>query len=569
MFYSILFPTREQHSEPRQTDAPDCFKDLNLDQIFAPILKAKKEFKLESFFFTALHDPEVILYRQDVMRELESDELRALFAGFSKTVYDLGRYMDTIRKALTSNDSWNNNYLTRGHMLDYAERYCLTVSALSEGLSKLALRSAGLRGFAEYLQAYCASESCAGLCAHVKRLRDELSTIEYCMLIKNGTIHVRKYEGQPDHSRQILAVFEKFRQGDVKNYRQKLPEEPYAAHVEAAVLKMLADLYPDIFADLNSFCSNYFHFDDETILRFSREIQFYLSWLDSVCPLRQTGLPFNYPKLCNTPEHLYDLDGFDLALAAVTREKTVTNDFVLNAPEHIMVITGPNQGGKTTFARAFGQVHYARVSTDSEEQLTSYEAQVDYYTKYIQGRPDWEFIEVYTDEGISALNTKKREGFNRMIADALAGKIDLIVTKSVSRFARNTVDSLTTVRQLKEKGIEVYFEKENIWTLDSKGELLITIMSSLAQEESRSISENVTWGQRKRFADGKVSIPYGQFLSQRRGRSAGNRSGRSQNSTGYLPDVPGRYVHQCHRQTADGARYPHTEWQNKVDASDH
>lgn len=160
---------------------------------------------------------------------------------------------------------------------------------------------------------------------------------------------------------------------------------------------------------------------------------------------------------------------------------------------------------------------YARVSTDSEEQLTSYEAQVDYYTKYIQGRPDWEFVEVYTDEGISALNTKKREGFNRMIADALAGKIDLIVTKSVSRFARNTVDSLTAVRQLKEKGIEVYFEKESIWTLDSKGELLITIMSSLAQEESRSISENVTWGQRKRFADGKVSIPYGQFLGYRKG----------------------------------------------------
>ncbi len=160
---------------------------------------------------------------------------------------------------------------------------------------------------------------------------------------------------------------------------------------------------------------------------------------------------------------------------------------------------------------------YARVSTDSEEQITSYEAQVDYYTKYIQGRSDWDFVEVYTDEGISALNTKKREGFNRMIADALAGKIDLIVTKSVSRFARNTVDSLTTVRQLKEKGIEVYFEKENIWTLDSKGELLITIMSSLAQEESRSISENVTWGQRKRFADGKVSLPYGQFLGYRKG----------------------------------------------------
>ena len=106
---------------------------------------------------------------------------------------------------------------------------------------------------------------------------------------------------------------------------------------------------------------------------------------------------------------------------------------------------------------------------------------------------------MYTDEGISGLNTKKRDGFNEMIFDALAGKIDLIITKSVSRFARNTVGSLVIIRKLKDKGVEVYFEKENIWTFDSKGELLLTIMSSLAQEESRSISENVTWGQRKGF----------------------------------------------------------------------
>ncbi|MBQ2824716.1 MAG: recombinase family protein, partial [Clostridia bacterium] len=160
---------------------------------------------------------------------------------------------------------------------------------------------------------------------------------------------------------------------------------------------------------------------------------------------------------------------------------------------------------------------YARVSTDSEEQQTSYKAQVDYYTNYIARNPDWEFVEVYTDEGISAVNTKKRDGFNRMIKDALDGKIDLIVTKSVSRFARNTVDSLVAVRNLKNKGVEVYFEKENIYTLDSKGELLITIMSSLAQEESRSISENVTWGQRKRFADGKVTMPYSSFLGYKKG----------------------------------------------------
>lgn len=183
----------------------------------------------------------------------------------------------------------------------------------------------------------------------------------------------------------------------------------------------------------------------------------------------------------------------------------------------IPAYTRPSAAGPVGLPAKKRVAGYARVSTDSEEQLTSYEAQVDHYTRYILSKEEWTLVEVYTDEGISATNTKKRDGFKRMVADALDGKIDLIITKSVSRFARNTVDSLTTVRQLKEKGVEVYFEKENIFTLDSKGELLITIMSSLAQEESRSISENVTWGQRKRFADGKVSMPYKQFLGYEKG----------------------------------------------------
>lgn len=160
---------------------------------------------------------------------------------------------------------------------------------------------------------------------------------------------------------------------------------------------------------------------------------------------------------------------------------------------------------------------YARVSTASKEQATSYEAQVGYYTQLINSRADWMLAGVYTDEGITGTSTKHREGFKTMVADALAGKIDLIVTKSVSRFARNTVDSLTTVRELKEAGVEIYFEKENIWTLDAKGELLITIMSSLAQEESRSISENVRWGIKKRFADGHVFMPYPNFLGYDKG----------------------------------------------------
>lgn len=162
---------------------------------------------------------------------------------------------------------------------------------------------------------------------------------------------------------------------------------------------------------------------------------------------------------------------------------------------------------------------YARVSTDSEEQLSSYEAQVEFYTRYIKGNPGWEFVDVYTDEGISGTNIRKREGFNRMVNDALNGKIDLILTKSISRFARNTVDTLTTVRTLKDHKVEVYFEKENIYTLDAKGEVMLTIMGSLAQEESRSISENVTWGKRRSMEEGKFSLAYKCFLGYEKGEN--------------------------------------------------
>ena len=160
---------------------------------------------------------------------------------------------------------------------------------------------------------------------------------------------------------------------------------------------------------------------------------------------------------------------------------------------------------------------YARVSTDHEEQQSSYEAQVNYYTEYIKSRTDWEFAGIFADEGISGCSIKGRQGFQAMIEEALAGNINLIITKSVSRFARNTVDSLSTIRKLKEHNVECYFEKENIWTFDSKCELMLSILSSISQEESRSISENVTWGHRRRMADGKVSVPFGRFLGYDRG----------------------------------------------------
>jgi len=185
---------------------------------------------------------------------------------------------------------------------------------------------------------------------------------------------------------------------------------------------------------------------------------------------------------------------------------------------------------------------YARVSSGSEEQESSFEAQVDYYTKKIQENPDWEFVGIYADEAVSGLSIKNRPGFQNMIADALDGKIDIILTKSVSRLSRNTADNLNAIRALKEKGVEIRFEKENINSLDGQGELLLTLMASLAQEEARSLSLNVTWGQRKRFSDGKVSLPYARFLGYEKGED-----GRPQ-----IVEKEARVVRQIYKNYLDG-----------------
>ena len=155
---------------------------------------------------------------------------------------------------------------------------------------------------------------------------------------------------------------------------------------------------------------------------------------------------------------------------------------------------------------------YCRVSTDTDEQATSYDAQIEHYTDYIGKHPGWELAGIYADDGISGTNTKKREEFNRLIDDCMAGRVDMVVTKSISRFARNTLDCLKYIRQLKDKNIAVFFEKEAINTLDAKGEVLLTIMASLAQQESQSLSQNVRLGLQYRYQQGKVQVCANRFL---------------------------------------------------------
>lgn len=155
---------------------------------------------------------------------------------------------------------------------------------------------------------------------------------------------------------------------------------------------------------------------------------------------------------------------------------------------------------------------YCRVSTDSDEQASSYEVQIEHYTEFIKKNSEWEFAGIFADDGISGTNTKNRDEFNRMIDECMAGKIDMVITKSISRFARNTLDCLQYIRKLKDKNVAVYFEKENINTLDAKGEIMLTIMASLAQQESQSLSQNVKMGIQYRYQQGEIQVNHNRFL---------------------------------------------------------
>lgn len=370
MFYSILYPTKEQAERPREHREPEYFQDLHLDHIFNFLLteekgfgrRVKKDFGLESVFYTPVRDPDVILYRQEVLRELEDENIRAVIAAFAAEVFAVGLILKGIREALDSLEKERDNYMTRGQLIHCVERYCHMISSFTQKITALDFHSRGLRGFAAYLKAYAASDKFQTMCRQFQNLRQRLSEVRFCMLIKNDTIRVRPYEGQKEHAEELLALFSRFKQDEAEEtYTSKQTFAPLDWRLEIEVLKLVAEAHKDIFRSLDKFCLQYANFQDETILRFCQEVHFYLLWLDFIAPMRKLNLPFCYPQMQADASHLYAYDTYDLALAHMhssENKPVVPNDFALKAPEQILVITGANQGGKTTFARTFGQLHY-------------------------------------------------------------------------------------------------------------------------------------------------------------------------------------------------------------------
>jgi Mismatch repair ATPase (MutS family) len=349
-FYSILYAV-ESERQPEKNQ-PDCFPDLALDKLFSSFTDLSG--KIQPVFYTPLSDERNIRYRQDVLRDVE--RYQQVFSSFANTLNLIASQMNGLRKAL--HEYGLLSYVEKGMLFNAAERYCGLVSFLHQANDRNLYRSAGLCGFSEYLDSYVTSESYTVLQREVTSLRLAFKEIRYCMLIKDGTIRVRKYENQADLSEKIISLFDRFGHGKARDYRQKPAEIPFAEHVENAVLHMVSQLYKETFSRLESFCKQYMQFEDRVLLRFADDLRFYLFWIDITIPLKKAGLSFCYPEVSSLSGVISASDTFDVVLAEKKGGNVVTNDFAIKKPERIIVITGPNRGGKTTFARLFAQIHW-------------------------------------------------------------------------------------------------------------------------------------------------------------------------------------------------------------------
>lgn len=353
-FHSILFERTEDSIKKEPLEAPVFFADLNLDQIIDAITVGRQEYNLKPFFYTSLHDIDAIAYRHEIMRDLENKPLFEHIQSFAHK-------MRAMREHLTRAGKLSYKYQKERWFLDAVDIYCEAVHCLVRDVSLVDVQSHGFLAFHEYMTDYASSDRFTALLAETNKLKAELSTVKYCVLIRGNSVKVRKYDSERDYSADVEETFEKFKQGAAKDYRVKFRHWPEMDHVEAQILGLVARLYPDIFSQLDDYCVKNGKYLDETLATFDREIQFYLAYLEYVAKIKRAGLNFCYPHMSTTWKEVYDYEGFDVALAnklIAEHSSVVCNEFYLKGKERIFVVTGPNQGGKTTFARTFGQVHY-------------------------------------------------------------------------------------------------------------------------------------------------------------------------------------------------------------------
>jgi len=351
-FESILFPNGAGRTNGERP--PDFLADLNLDQIIAAIIAGKEEYDLRPFFHMPLHDVDAVLFRHEVSRDLEEPGRMNLVRTFAQN-------MRAMRDCLAQAGKRYNPYQQMHWFLDAVDLYGEAITHLAGDLAAARCQSRGLLAFQDYVTQYAASEHFILLLEQTRALAAELSTIRYNVLIEGLRIEIRDYKGEPDYSAEIEAVFARFKESETKTYNFEFSEAPDLDNVEGNILKLVAGLHRDTFARLEAYCAANREFPDAAIVAFDREIQFYIACSDYIAALKRAGLSFCYPSVSSERKDIRVRAGFDLALAGKLARGgavPVCNDFHLTGPERMIVVSGPNQGGKTTFARTFGQLHY-------------------------------------------------------------------------------------------------------------------------------------------------------------------------------------------------------------------
>jgi DNA mismatch repair protein MutS len=347
---SASWPPGEQENEQDRSFA----RDLNFDQIVAGIAGKREQRELiTKVLFGHLRDGDTVRYRQEVFQDLEDPALFGHVAAF-------GGFMSQVRAHLDQLAKMQYRYHREGWFLDAASIYCDAVQSLAEQLASAQIRSRGLLAFRGYLASYVASAGFTALASDTRDRKQALGRIRYCTRIRGSRVDVSRYQDEADYSEEVLQTFERFKQGAVADYRVRYRAWPGMNHVAAQTLELVARLFPEEFTALDEYCGRHAAFLDEGIRHADQELQFYVAYLDHIAPLRAAGLHFCYPEVSASLKEVLAVDTFDMALAAklvAGGKPVVTNDFRLQGRERIFVVTGPNQGGKTTFARTLGQIH--------------------------------------------------------------------------------------------------------------------------------------------------------------------------------------------------------------------
>jgi hypothetical protein len=352
-FRSVLFAAEHSGDDITAVE-PDFFPDLNLDQLIRAVTAGRDAYDLVPFFYTPLDDVDAVRYRHEVMRDLEQPEALDTVSAFAAA-------MRRVREHLTQSATLRVHLQRQAWFVDAVQVYCAGVRALNDALAELPLTSRGLCGLREYVGKYISSDRFSALEVEHEAVTEAFAGLRYRVRIHGPRVTVARYEGEADYSVAVLDTFARFRHADAKKYLVSLPDGAEMNHVEAQILELVAKLHPVEFQTRADFCARHHDFLDRTLATFDREVQFYLSYLEMIGRLRAARLGFCYPEVSGQSTEIAASGAFDLALAtkrSAQRQPVVTNDFSLQNGERILVVTGPNNGGKTTFARMFGQLHY-------------------------------------------------------------------------------------------------------------------------------------------------------------------------------------------------------------------